>query len=113
MSFLGTRLLVDIVKLATVMRMRSTIFQPDPVTMVAVFSACASLGDNRFDSSLHTYTIKEGFLSSSSVYVGTALLDLYAKSGDAKSAQIGFDEMTNKNTVTWDAVVGGYRNRGT
>ncbi|XP_073048429.1 pentatricopeptide repeat-containing protein At2g03380, mitochondrial [Primulina eburnea] len=93
-------------------RMRSTIFQPDPVTMVAVLSTCASLGDIRFGSSLHAYTIKQGFLSSSSVYVGTALLDLYAKSGDAKSAQIVFDEMTNKNTVTWGAMIGGYGKQG-
>lgn len=93
-------------------RMRSTILQPDPVTMVAVLSACASLGDIRFGSSLHAYSIKQGFLSSSSVYVGTALLELYAKSGDANLAQIVFDEMTNKNTVTWGAMIGGYGKQG-
>ncbi|KZV44176.1 pentatricopeptide repeat-containing protein mitochondrial-like [Dorcoceras hygrometricum] len=93
-------------------RMRSTILQPDPVTMVAVFSACASLGDIRFGSSVHAYSIKQGIWASSSVHVGTALLNLYAKSGDAKLAQIVFDEMTNKNTVTWGAMIGGYGKQG-
>ncbi|KAI3467281.1 hypothetical protein Pfo_023944 [Paulownia fortunei] len=93
-------------------RMRSNCFQPDPVTVVAVLSACACLGDIRFGSSLHAYSIRVGFLASNSVYIGTAVLNLYAKCGDAKSARTVFGEMAEKNAVTWSAMIGGYGKQG-
>lgn len=93
-------------------RMRSNSFRPDPVTMVAVLSASACCGDIRFGSGIHAYSIREGFMAFSSVYVGTALLNLYAKCGDAKSARTVFDEMAEKNTVTWSAMIGGYGKQG-
>lgn len=92
-------------------RMRMESVLPDAVTLVGVFSACASLGALRFGSSLHAYSIKGGLLSSN-VYVGTAVLTFYAKCGDAKSARIIFDGMEVKSTVTWSAMIGGYGIQG-
>ncbi|KAH6771183.1 Pentatricopeptide repeat superfamily protein [Perilla frutescens var. hirtella] len=92
--------------------MRSNCYRSDPVTVVAVLSASASLGDIRFGSAIHAYSTREGFLAFNSVYVGTALLNLYAKCGDAKSARAVFDEMAEKNTVTWSAMIGGYGKQG-
>ncbi|KAG6399914.1 hypothetical protein SASPL_141399 [Salvia splendens] len=93
-------------------QMRTDCFRPDPVTMVAVLSASASFGDIRFGSCIHAYSIKEGFLAFNNVYVGTALLNLYAKCGDAESARTFFDEMVERNTVTWSAMIGGYGKQG-
>lgn len=93
-------------------RMRSNSFRPDPVTVVAVLSASACCGDIRFGSGIHAYSIREGFTAFNSVHVGTALLNLYAKCGDAKSARSVFDEMSEKNTVTWSAMIGGYGKQG-
>ncbi|XP_059655755.1 pentatricopeptide repeat-containing protein At2g03380, mitochondrial [Cornus florida] len=92
-------------------QMRSEYLVPDAVTIVAVLSACASLCALRVGSSLHAYCMKEGLLSSN-IYVGTALLNLYAKCGDAKSARTVFDGMGEKNTVTWSAMIGGYGMQG-
>lgn len=92
--------------------MRSDGFLPDPVTVVSVLSASASLGDIRFGSSLHAYSIRRGFLSFSSVYIGTALVNLYSKCGDPVSARAVFDDMAEKNTVTWSAMIGGYGKQG-
>ncbi|WCJ22152.1 Pentatricopeptide repeat (PPR) superfamily protein [Euphorbia peplus] len=92
-------------------RMRMEFVLPDEVTMVSVFSACASLSALRAGSSLHAYSTKVGF-SSSNVYVGTALLTFYAKCGDAKSARTVFDGMEDKNSVTWSAMIGGYGIQG-
>ncbi|XWS34159.1 hypothetical protein CRYUN_Cryun21dG0016200 [Craigia yunnanensis] len=91
--------------------MRSKSVSPDAVTLVSVFSACASLGALQVGSSLHAYSIKNGLLTSS-VYVGTALLNFYAKCGDSKSARVIFDSMGDKNTVTWSAMIGGYGIQG-
>lgn len=84
---------------------------PDAVTLVSVISACASLGAVQVGSSLHAYSTKQGLLSSN-VYVGTALLNFYAKCGDAQSARMVFDAMREKNTVTWSAMIGGYGMQG-
>ncbi|XP_054791979.1 pentatricopeptide repeat-containing protein At2g03380, mitochondrial-like [Prosopis cineraria] len=87
-------------------RMRLASFLPDAVTLVCTFSSCASLGALELGSSLHALSLKYGTVSSS-VYVGTALLNFYAKCGDAKSARAVFDEMRDKNSVTWSAMIGG------
>ncbi|MCD9642139.1 hypothetical protein HAX54_028806 [Datura stramonium] len=92
-------------------RLRSEHLQPDEFTMVSVLSICASLGNHRVGSSFHAFTIKEGLLSSN-IYVGTALVNVYARSGDAKSARVVFDEMTYRSAVTWNSMIGGYAVQG-
>lgn len=92
-------------------QMRSDSISLDAVTLVSVLSTCASLSALRVGSSLHAFSIKGG-LQSSSVYVGTALLNFYAKCGDVKSARIVFDGMAEKNSITWSAMIGGYGMQG-
>ncbi|CAK9142386.1 unnamed protein product [Ilex paraguariensis] len=84
---------------------------PDSTTLVNVLSACTSLDALQFGSSLHAYAIKGG-LSSCNVYVGTSLLNFYAKCGDVQSARKVFDGMGEKNTITWNAMIGGYGMQG-
>ncbi|VVB03973.1 unnamed protein product [Arabis nemorensis] len=93
-------------------RMNAESVTPNGVTVASLFSACASLGSLVVGSSLHAYSMKLGFLASSSVHVGTALLDFYAKCGDAESARIVFDTIEDKNTITWSAMIGGYGKQG-
>ncbi|ESQ32995.1 hypothetical protein EUTSA_v10005367mg, partial [Eutrema salsugineum] len=93
-------------------RMKSESVTPNGVTVASLFSACASLGSLAIGSSLHAYSVKLGFLASSSVHVGTALLDFYAKCGDAESARIVFDTIEEKNTITWSAMIEGYGKQG-
>ncbi|KAK2434664.1 putative pentatricopeptide repeat-containing protein [Trifolium repens] len=87
-------------------RMRLELFFPDAVTVVGVLSACASVGGHQVGSSLHAFAFKYGLVSSS-IYVGTALINFYAKCGDAMSARMVFDGMGEKNAVTWGAMIGG------
>ena len=44
----------------------------------------------------------------SDVFVGTALIDMYAKCGSIKTARKLFDNMSNKNVVSWNAMIVGY-----
>ncbi|KAK7362414.1 hypothetical protein VNO77_04525 [Canavalia gladiata] len=92
-------------------RMRLESFAPDAVSVVGVLSACASLGALQLGSSVHAFSLKNGLISGS-IYVGTALLNFYAKCGDAESARMVFDGMWEKNTVTWSAMIGGYGVQG-
>nr|KYP76440.1 hypothetical protein KK1_020683 [Cajanus cajan] len=92
-------------------RMRLEFFSLDAVTLVGVLSACASIGALELGCCVHALLLKYGMVLSS-VYVGTALLNFYAKCGEAKSARMVFDSMGEKNAVTWSAMIGGYGMQG-
>ncbi|KAL2470651.1 Pentatricopeptide repeat-containing protein [Abeliophyllum distichum] len=46
------------------------------------------------------------------VVVGTALVDMYSKSGNMKYAQTVFDMMVEKNTIAWTSIITGYSAHG-
>ncbi|XP_062232882.1 pentatricopeptide repeat-containing protein At2g03380, mitochondrial [Phragmites australis] len=83
---------------------------PDAVSVVNVLSACVCLGDLLIGKCFHTYAVKHAFMSN--IYVNTALLNLYNKCADLPSARRVFDEMSDRNSVTWCAMIGGYGMQG-
>ncbi|PWA54943.1 tetratricopeptide repeat (TPR)-like superfamily protein [Artemisia annua] len=46
------------------------------------------------------------------VYVETALLGFYTKVGDMRTAQKVFDEMSERNVVSWNSMIDGYLRSG-
>ncbi|CAD6337409.1 unnamed protein product [Miscanthus lutarioriparius] len=83
---------------------------PDAISVVNALSASVCLGDLLIGKSFHGYAVKHAFLSN--IYVSTALLNLYNKCGDLPSARRVFDEMNDRNSVTWCAMIGGYGMQG-
>ncbi|KAK9138277.1 hypothetical protein Sjap_008871 [Stephania japonica] len=55
---------------------------------------------------VHGRVIKTGYLLN--VVVGTSLLDMYAKYGCMEGASEVFDEMPERNLVSWNAMIAGY-----
>ncbi|KAL7082805.1 hypothetical protein ACP275_14G124800 [Erythranthe tilingii] len=55
---------------------------------------------------MHAYVEKSGWLAS--VFVGSALLDFYAKLSLMEDAAMVFDEIPNRNTVCVNALISGY-----
>ncbi|KAJ6695586.1 hypothetical protein OIU74_014657 [Salix koriyanagi] len=60
--------------------------------------------------SIHAESYKYGF--SNCVYVQTALVDLYSKLGDMNIAQKVFDELAEKNVVSWNSILSGHLKSG-
>eukprot|EP01018_Ginkgo_biloba_P037427 Gb_17092 [translate_table: standard] len=83
---------------------------PDPVTMVSVLQACALLGALRQGKGIHDYMIRSG--SVWDVFVVTALIDMYAKCGSIEIAQKLFNKMSERNVVSWNAMIAGYGMHG-
>ena len=79
---------------------------PDLVTMVSVLPACGHLASLQQGKLIHGYILRNRF--ESDVFVGTALIDMYAKCGSIKTARKLFDNMSNKNVVSWNAMIVGY-----
>ncbi|KAF3771725.1 Pentatricopeptide repeat-containing protein, partial [Nymphaea thermarum] len=76
------------------------------ITYASIFKAVAILVDGVLCKYLHPLVIKSGSLSY--VYVGTALVDAYAKSLLVEDAEKVYTEMRYRNLVSWNALITGY-----
>ncbi|KAK6115639.1 hypothetical protein DH2020_007908 [Rehmannia glutinosa] len=75
-----------------------------------VLKACASLSMLVFGKVLHSEIVKSGV--ESDVMVGTSLVDMYGKCHDIVSSRKVFDDMPERNVVSWNAMIGGYMRNG-
>ncbi|KAI4369966.1 hypothetical protein MLD38_018357 [Melastoma candidum] len=77
----------------------------DAFLLSVALKACAVEGDVALGGSMHGYAVKTVLVDS--VFVGSALLDMYMKCGSIGLGCAVFDEMTLKNVVSWTAVITG------
>ncbi|CAM8901353.1 unnamed protein product [Rhodiola kirilowii] len=84
--------------------------KPNAVTISSVVPAFGNLGLSLIGKSVHCYWIRVGF--ESNVFVETALVDMYGKLGLVDVARKVFDEMAERNVVSWNAIISGYSDNG-
>ncbi|XP_059434273.1 pentatricopeptide repeat-containing protein At2g17210 [Corylus avellana] len=84
-------------------------FEPSNSTLVLVIQACQSLRAKLEGMEVHGYVIKNAFLAICSVQ--NSLLSMYAEA-DMESAWRMFDEMCDKDVISWSVVIGGYVRSG-
>ncbi|CAN1184667.1 Pentatricopeptide repeat-containing protein At2g13600 [Linum perenne] len=83
---------------------------PNKSTFSSLLCACASTASLEKGKDLHGKTIKLAIQSD--LFVGTALTDMYAKSGDIQSACRIFNRMTEKNEFSWTVMIQGLAESG-
>ncbi|GLJ15071.1 hypothetical protein SUGI_0246360 [Cryptomeria japonica] len=83
---------------------------PNSMTITCVLSACARLAALKHGKEVHKYIVRCGL--ESHIFVGSALIDMYAKCGNLEVARHLFDRMSKKNTVSWNAMIAGYAMHG-
>ncbi|WCJ24392.1 Tetratricopeptide repeat (TPR)-like superfamily protein [Euphorbia peplus] len=76
---------------------------PNAVTMASVLPACAVLATVKLGKELHANILKHGL--DGKYHVGSALLDMYAKSGRLDLAHRVFSKMSEKDAVCWNAII--------
>jgi pentatricopeptide repeat protein len=76
---------------------------PGKITFASVLLACANLCSLEMGKMAHAKIVKLGI--EDHVFMGTALTDMYAKSGDLESSKRVFYLMPEKNEVTWTAMI--------
>jgi len=84
--------------------------KPNQFTFTSVLVACADLSAPEEVKQVHSEIIKTGF--EVDVFVGTALIDSYAKCRCLKDAHELFELMPRRNLVSWNAMIGGYVQHG-
>ncbi|KAM1924863.1 hypothetical protein ACFX13_032210 [Malus domestica] len=87
-------------------QMRAEGIEPNSVTVLAIISVCASLSSLILGCGVHGYVLKSGL--SFDIFIGNALINMYAKCGCLKDSHQVFKEMPSKDSVSWSALIGSY-----
>uniref|UniRef100_A0ACD5YFB2 Uncharacterized protein n=1 Tax=Avena sativa TaxID=4498 RepID=A0ACD5YFB2_AVESA len=85
-------------------------FRPTVSTCVSLLGACSLLSSPELGEQVHCHVIKSNVVSD--IKTGSALVDVYAKCGRVEDGRRVFDGMTERNVVTWTAIIDGYGKNG-
>lgn len=91
-------------------KMEFTGIVPDPVTLVGVLSSCAHLGAHAAGREVEQRIELSGF--GFNPFLKNALINMYARCGNLVKARAIFDGMTEKNVISWTAIIAGYGMHG-
>lgn len=85
--------------------------KPDNFTLPVVLKACVELREVKYGEMIHGLVKKDATVGSD-LYVGSALIDMYAKCGRMTDALKVFDELEKPDIVTWSSMVSGFEKNG-
>ncbi|KAL2925243.1 hypothetical protein RDABS01_007724 [Bienertia sinuspersici] len=83
---------------------------PDKRTLTIVVSCCAHVGALDLGKKIHFCMFQEGL--SFDVYVGSAMVDMYAKCGRLDRSMIIFLNLREKNLFCWNSIIEGLAAHG-
>lgn len=99
----------EVVELFYTMMMEDGIV-PDDFLFPKILQACSNCGDVETGRLIHALVTKSGL--NFEIRVSNAILAVYAKCGCLDSAKRFFDNMEVRDTVSWNAIITGYRETG-
>lgn len=85
-------------------------FGPDSTTYTGLLRLCIEQNDVENGRQLHSLIVKSGWCKD--CFVGSALVDLYAKFGLVKDARQVFDSVLDRDVVLWNVMVSCYAFNG-
>ncbi|KAK4373455.1 hypothetical protein RND71_008839 [Anisodus tanguticus] len=92
------------------MRMHKEDFVLNEFSYGSGLSACAGLRDLKMGTQIHASVVKSRY--SNSVYMGSALIDMYSKTGNVHCATKVFNGMCERNVVSWNSLISCYEQNG-
>ncbi|KAL5783232.1 hypothetical protein ACOSP7_008261 [Xanthoceras sorbifolium] len=91
-------------------KMQMVGIEPDEISIVSVLPACAQLGALELGKWIHMYCDKNGLLKK--INICNALIEMYAKCGCIDQASQLFDQMLDRDVISWSTMIGGLANHG-
>lgn len=80
--------------------------RPDAVAIVKILTASSELGILPQAACLHGFVLKSGF--NSNIFIGSSLIELYAKCGSIHNANKVFKVMIDRDVVAWSSMIAAY-----
>ncbi|PRQ43401.1 putative tetratricopeptide-like helical domain-containing protein [Rosa chinensis] len=93
-----------------VREMQACGFKPNTVTLSSVLPAISYFSNLKVGKEIHAHSVRNNF--DWNIYVATAIIDTYAKSGFLPGAQQVFDQSKYKSLVIWTAIISAYAAHG-
>jgi pentatricopeptide repeat protein len=84
--------------------------KPNKFVYLSVLKAVASASALEWGKEVHAHAVDAGLMSD--VAIGNALVNMYTKCGSIKDAHDVFDEMVERDVISWTTLIGGYGARG-
>lgn len=76
------------------------------ISILAVVSACSQLSALGLGKEVHCFALKEDLVRDP--FVGSAVVDMYAKCGCIEQAEQTFEDLAEKDLVSWTVMIAGY-----
>ncbi|KAM1314156.1 hypothetical protein ACFX2F_018076 [Malus domestica] len=80
--------------------------KPNMYSFISVLRCCSSLLDVDLGKQIHSHIIKTNLDDND--FVGTALIDMYAKGRFVEDAVKAFNRLSNRDLFTWTVIITGY-----
>nr|XP_048333307.1 pentatricopeptide repeat-containing protein At3g24000, mitochondrial-like isoform X2 [Ziziphus jujuba var. spinosa]XP_048333308.1 pentatricopeptide repeat-containing protein At3g24000, mitochondrial-like isoform X2 [Ziziphus jujuba var. spinosa]XP_048333309.1 pentatricopeptide repeat-containing protein At3g24000, mitochondrial-like isoform X2 [Ziziphus jujuba var. spinosa]XP_048333310.1 pentatricopeptide repeat-containing protein At3g24000, mitochondrial-like isoform X2 [Ziziphus jujuba var. len=84
--------------------------KPNEFTLAGCLSACSHIATLENGRQLHSMAIKHGHIED--LFVGSALVDMYAKCGCIEDADAIFEGLVSRDTISWNTIICGYSQHG-
>ncbi|XP_076925339.1 putative pentatricopeptide repeat-containing protein At3g13770, mitochondrial [Bidens hawaiensis] len=84
--------------------------EPNEYTFATALTSCTGNSGIYHGRQIYNHIIKCNF--ESHLYVGCSLLDMYAKAGEIHEARFVFENLPERDTVSWTAIISGYAQLG-
>ncbi|KAI3506254.1 hypothetical protein L1887_28610 [Cichorium endivia] len=85
--------------------------KPTTVTLVTMLSACAQTGSFEKGEEIRSNYINQEMISSN-LTLATSLVDMYAKCGQLEKSEKIFNQMREKDIISWNVMISGYAMHG-
>ncbi|KAJ0028180.1 hypothetical protein Pint_35582 [Pistacia integerrima] len=89
---------------------KNTSFSIKPSTYAQLMSACSSLRSLEQGRKIHLHMLASE--CQPDVILNNHILNMYGKGGSLKDARMVFDDMPQRNVVSWTSVIAGYSQNG-
>ncbi|KAF8379755.1 hypothetical protein HHK36_029204 [Tetracentron sinense] len=90
--------------------LKTSNLKPDIYTIGIILPSCSKLATIERGKQVHAHSIRCGY--DTDVHIGVSLVDMYAKCGSVKHAQLAYNRILKPNLVSQNAMLAGYAMHG-